>query len=80
MKAYWYAKWKTGVMGVTKLGELVGFMSAIPSYAQVWVPPDGTNRVTQWYTVNARNRLCAVSKEACKELRTALLIQGVVCP
>ena len=80
MKAYTYLRGELREHSIERISQLGSFSIPLAANTQVWIPTDGANWVTQWFILNARNRLCAVSKEACKELRTALLIQGVACP
>lgn len=82
MKAYWYAKGQAGVMEFKVLSDLVSFKSTIPNDAQVWIPDDGSpfSPDEEWFRISARSRIVPVPREACNELRTALLLQGIPCP
>ena len=82
MKAHWYAKGNYGVMEVKVLSDLVSFKSTIPIDAQVWIPDDGSpfGPHAEWFRISARSRIVPVPREACNELRTALLLQGISCP
>lgn len=82
MKAYWYAKGQAGEYEIKQLYDLVGFFSPIPHNAQVWILDDGSpsSQDEKWFHINARSRIVPVHREACNELRAALLLQGVSCP
>lgn len=81
MKAHWYHKGQTGMMGIRTYSHIYGLTFEIPNGSQIWVSVENwENPRPQWFLKTSRGIVIPVASSNCKELRTALLLQGIPCP
>ena len=81
MKAYWYHKGETGFMILRPYSQIYGLTFEIPNSSQIWVPVENRDHPpTQWFVKTSRGIVIPTTSSDCKELRTALLLEGIPCP
>lgn len=81
MKAYWYHKGQTGMLYIRLYSQIYGLTFKIPNDSQIWAPvEDTTHPIPEWFLKTSRGIVIPVASSNCKELRTALLLEGIPCP